>query len=136
MSGNNPYSEAFNFFYFEHFGSQRASHFWVYPPYWFVPAAGLSKLEFEAAVLIWNLSGYLALWVGVASMIFALRLKESQTMMPYVLILVAVASLQQAAPFALSLGQSSLIVFLGVAFFITGVLCERSFLAVRTHKLA
>ena len=25
MSGNNPYSEAFNFFYFEHFGSKHAS---------------------------------------------------------------------------------------------------------------
>lgn len=125
MSGENPYSEDFNLTYLVHFGSQRASHFWVYPPYWYTVSTALNQLEFREAVLIWNLVSYAALWGGAISLVSALEAVGYRVGMPSVLIIGSIASLLQATPFSIALGQTSLLLFIGVSLFIVGSLREK-----------
>ncbi|MDS9468795.1 hypothetical protein RGQ15_14610 [Paracoccus sp. MBLB3053] len=115
--GIDPYSSEFEIAYARIFGSGPESHFWVYPPSWHPFAAILSSFEFGRAVQIWNLFN-LSLLHG-ASLLAALALRPAggSSMLALYLMLVGVGSLMQATPVALSIGQTSFILYFSIALF-------------------
>lgn len=119
--GENPYSAVLDARYEPLFGERRPSHFWVYPPYWYPISTLLGGLSFPDAALVWNLANAVFLWAGAAGLVLAIGPRDSRRAGAMVLLLGAVASFLQATPITIALGQTSLVLFCGVAFFVAGV---------------
>ncbi len=110
--GLNPYGPAFADRYFLIFGEGPVSHFWVYPPNWWPLAVLLGSLKFPLAALVWNVINYACLVVGTW-LIFPKKI------LAFVLLLTFL-SLMQDVSVAISIGQTAMLVFLGVSAFMHG----------------
>lgn len=121
-SGADPYSIAFDRLYAESFGMQLPSHFWVYPPYWILPAVTFGSMRFEAALLAWNLLSWCAILFSAFCLATAMRPGSPLRMVVLVLALIAAASMIQATPYAISIGQTSSILLAGTAMVVCGYL--------------
>lgn len=120
--GISPYSETFFPRYEQAFGQGPNSHFWVYPPYWWIICRPLAMLPFETALLVWNLFNYFLLITS--AYLFAClpfdRLAQTSATKRFLSAL-AVLSIVQATPFALALGQTSFLLLAGVALLLRSV---------------
>lgn len=114
--GMSPYSEAFLDAYRINFGNGPISHFWVYPPYWWIISRPLGGLPFETALMVWNIANYtlLILAAAMASMLQKNGSNALPCAMRFILIL-ALLSFVQATPFAISIGQTTFLVLSGLA---------------------
>lgn len=120
--GISPYSESFFLQYERNFGQGPVSHFWVYPPYWWIICRPLAMLSFEAALLMWNLFNYILL-AGTAFIFTRLPLGPLAQTRAITRFAVAfsVLSIVQATPFSLALGQTSFLILAGVALLLMSV---------------
>lgn len=115
-NGASPYSDIFKSAYDAEFGFRTISHFWVYPPYWWFISRPISELEFETALLVWNGINFALIHVG--SFLFARCVSATRSELGFssaYMMIAGIVCLYQATPFALALGQTSFLVFCGVA---------------------
>ncbi len=119
-NGINPYSDRFNQEYLQRFGLGPQSHFWVYPPS-FQPLAGfLARLDFVHALQVWNILNFCFLHLASLLVARTITSAESADVLSVYLIIVGLASMMQATAVAISIGQTSFLVYLGIALLIYG----------------
>jgi hypothetical protein len=114
--GISPYSTAFDSAYAATFGMGPNSHFWVYPPYWWILSRLLSSMAFESSLLIWNFMNYFML-IGAAGVFASLPPNRFERFTTYdrFAIALSILSVAQATPFAMALGQTSFLILAGTA---------------------
>lgn len=130
--GGNPYGPAFGDAYATAFGAGPVSHFWVYPPYWYPVSRLAAGLPFEDALIVWNVISYSLILIGsaclAATIPLAARYSSLASRAALFAALASVAMLMQSTPFAISIGQTSMLLFGGLSIFVIGV--------VRTNRIA
>lgn len=115
LSGATPYGPRYLPIYDTYFSGRPNSHFWVYPPYWMPIAAIMSTIPFTVAAKVWSLIQVAC--VAAGSYFFAAAnagRAEARTLIPLVF---GAAALSHSTVATLSLGQTSLLVFLGVSLY-------------------
>jgi hypothetical protein len=119
-AGENPYGPGFATAYLAEFGPGPVSAFWVYPPYWLPIAVPLSWLPVKVAGVLWNLAS-LALVVAAAHLV-ARALSDGQRTR-YLTIFcagLAFACFMQATAVTISIGQTSALLYFGLAALLCG----------------
>ncbi len=116
LSGGDPYQgPSFFSTYANQFGRADTFHQWFYPPTWYLPASALARCSFEQATRIWGGISLLALVAGAALLAraFATRLAQPVSFL-FTGQLLFLALLQDTA-ISLSIGQTSALLYLGIA---------------------
>jgi hypothetical protein len=119
-AGINPYDPGFVNHYLEQFGPGPTSHFWVYPPNWWLPSILLSSLSFQTSVLLWNIISHASLLGGCWLTAVGSCPPRSKARLPTFFLVSAFASTMQDTTVTIAIGQTSLVVFLGASLFSFG----------------
>lgn len=118
--GISPYSQEFAIAYSEKFGQGPLSHFWVYPSS-FHPIAGLlSQFDFHAALQIWNSINFIIIHISSFFVARAVAISPHDSVLAIYLVTAGAACLMQATAVALAIGQTSFLIYLGVALLVYG----------------
>ena len=125
-AGQNPYGAEFHGLYFAAFGLGPNTHFWVYPPNWWPLAVPLSFLSFKTAFLVWRLLNVAALVAATALVARSVGNSLRQNWLPIFLAGLGYVCLMQSTAVTFALGQTSIVVYLGIALFVYGLLENRS----------
>jgi hypothetical protein len=129
-SGQNPYETAsYPNEYYETFNQSRAT-IWFYPPYWYPLIVPFGLLSFQVALSIWKIINFLLL-IGATHLIArALADVTRQRYMAIFLPGIGYACLMEATAVAIWSGQSSILVYFGLAAMIFGILKSRPLLLI------
>ena len=129
-SGQNPYDTAsYPNEYYEAFNRARVA-FWFYPPYWYPLIVPFGLLPFRIALSIWKIINF-SLLIGATHLIArALADVAYQKYMPIFLAGIGFVCFMQATAVAIWSGQSSVLVYFGLAAMIFGILKARPLLLV------
>ena len=125
-AGENPYGPSFAVEYLAAFGYDRGE-IWLYPPYWYPIAAPLGLFSFSIANSVWKATNFLLLIGGVH---LTARALADETRVEYSILFfsgIGFACFLRATSLALSVGQTSFLVFFGFSTMIYGILKGRSF---------
>ena len=128
-AAQNPYGASFTAKYLDAFGVGQ-NDLWLYPPYWYPIAVPLSLLPFSVANEVWKIANA-ALLIGAIHLI-ARSLADTAGKRYRTIFLagLAFACLLQATALALFVGQTSFLVFFGLAAVIFGILKGRPLLLI------
>ncbi|MBI1394287.1 MAG: DUF2029 domain-containing protein [Alphaproteobacteria bacterium] len=119
--GLNPYQDEFRAIGASLFPNANVIKSWVYPPNWWPVTAGLALLPHDVALAAWRTFGAACL-VWSAWLIYGvIRTLRANIGFGAFIIVFAYLALMQDTAITLALGQTSLIVALGAALFISGV---------------
>lgn len=124
-NGENPYGLEFFSRYLQVFGPGPNSSIWFYPPYWWPLAVPFSFLPFPTSYAVWRLFN-LAMLIGatyLTSRSSANILR--QKWLPIFCIGLGYVCLMQATAITLALGQTSIVVYLGISLLCSGLLEKR-----------
>lgn len=135
--GINPYSGAFVARGETLFQGGNIPLFWVYPPNWWLISSAFGAMPYEVAGLVWRSLSAASLLVGCATVSHTM-LGQFQRTPPLVhLAFWLICATMSATAISLSLGQTSMLMFLGVSLFVSALLREnRSLMAVSLVILA
>jgi len=125
-AGEDPYGSSFAAEYLAAFGYDRGE-IWLYPPYWYPIAAPLGLFSFSVANSVWKAINFLLLIGGIH---LTARALADDTRVEYITLFFAginFACFLRATSLALSIGQTSILVFFGFSIMIYGILKGRSF---------
>lgn len=127
--GVDPYSSAFEEAGARMFPDTNSPTWLFYPPSWYPLARLVNLLPYEEADLVWRrLSGVLFILGGLISIRALLRAGTGASVVQVAAFVLFVAA-SSATAIILSLGQSSVLVFLGLAVFLRGyLLAQRGWL--------
>lgn len=122
----NPYAASFSAYAREFISPLASVDSWLYPPHWFPISALLAQLDFELAVSVWKwLNGTLLV---AASFLVADAIRTPSdthridTHRPETMsVVLGYVLLMQASAIALSLGQTSPVVFAGLGLVLSGL---------------
>jgi hypothetical protein len=139
--GGDPYGPLFLTHYQDAFGPKPDIQFWVYPPYWYPIAVPLSFLPFAVSNILWKVFN-LSLLIGATHLI-ARALANISGAKYWSIFLggFGFACLMQATATTLFIGQTSILVYFGIALTFFGLLKSRPsfvtiglvFLALKPH---
>ncbi|MGA7748715.1 MAG: glycosyltransferase family 87 protein [Gallionella sp.] len=121
LAGQNPYGNEFATQYSALFVPHHT--LWVYPPYWFPITTALALLPFPAALILWKTIN-LALLVA-ATHLTARAFADEHKYWPVFLLGLSYACLMQSTAGALSIGQTSILVYFGLAAMVFGLLKDQ-----------
>jgi hypothetical protein len=130
-SGHDPYGPLFEREYNDNFNLVLAPRLlWVYPPYWYPLALPFGLFSFQIANVIWKICNF-SLLIGATHLIArALADIARQGYWPIFLAGIGFACLMQATVFALFFGQTSILVYFGLAGIFFGLLEARPLLLI------
>lgn len=116
----NPYSEGFSLFARNFISENTNITNWCYPPTWFFISWPLSLFELNTSVAIWKILNVIFLYTGV--FILCKSYSQKQNILFYIsfFLCIGYVSFMQASAIAISIGQTSPLIFLGISFLIYG----------------
>lgn len=120
LKGLNPYGSDFKNAYLMNFGRGPVSHFWVYPPNWGTISIVLARLPFRDALIIWNLLNFGCLAVAVILTTKVFIHDKQQQMFVAALTFFFLSTIQSSAV-TISIGQTTFILLLAIAFVLYGL---------------
>jgi hypothetical protein len=129
LSGENPYSSAFARHYLALFGPS-INMYWSYPPWWYPISAPLGLAPFDVAFRLWLLADTGLTVVGTWLVARAVALRRTSEPWPVFLVGLAFACTMQATEIAIYIGQTSFVVYFGLAAVISGLLTSKQILVI------
>ena len=124
-SGIDPYSAAFESAGRELVVDGHSPQTWFYPPNWWPIAVLTAQLPLSNSVTVWRTVSAALLLTSTLALVLARHRFDGEMSVERAAIAVAYGCLMSATPMALSMGQTSLIGFTGVALFIVAHLTEK-----------
>lgn len=120
--GINPYSEDFSRIGDSFFENTNQLDTWLYPPNWWVISRGLALFEIETAAVLWRSVNALLVAVGTVLVLQAFRPYLGQLWPVAGLMMFGYAATMQATAIVLSMGQTSIILYLGICALFFGLM--------------
>lgn len=117
-----PYSDAFRSAGREFFSHQHAPEIWFYPPSWWGISTFLALLDYDTALWVWRTGGAVMLCVGLVTVERGMQAIGKPPGRIAMLLAFAWACLFSGTATSLSLGQTSLLSFLGLCLYLASVL--------------
>jgi uncharacterized membrane protein len=127
--GRDAYGPPFEQAYLAAFGTG-FNMYWVYPPYWYPLAIPFGIMSYPAASLVWNLFNFLLLVAGSHLVAAAIASRTKQSYWPLVFTGLGLVCFMQATAIALSIGQTSILVYFGFCALAYGLLMPRALFVV------
>lgn len=124
-SGADPYSPAFLDAYRHTFGDGPNTHFWVYPPHWYPIATLFSLMPFKVAVLAWKMANFGVLMAATFLVARAVHHAFGAKLLTVFCAGVTFVCTMQATAVTISIGQTSILLYLGTALVIYGLTLGR-----------
>ena len=124
-AGGNPYGHEFLSRYLEIFGRGPNTHFWVYPPNWWPLAVPLSLLPFPTSFAAWKLINFAILIYSTYLVSRSVANVSRQNYLPIFYAGIGYVCTMQATAVTIAIGQTSIIVYLGISLFFYALLERR-----------